>query len=58
MARTAILVLPVDVDEIRTEHSGFNTAIHHNLQVLSDNNRRSISAETGKIALTPCKVTP
>jgi len=54
MSGTAILVLPVDVDQIRTEHSGFNTAIQHNLLVLSDNNRRSISAGTGKIALTLC----
>ena len=58
VACTAILVLPVNVNQIRTQHSGFDTAIHHNLQVLSDNNRRSISAGTGKIALTPCKATP
>ena len=58
VAGAAVLVLPVNVDQIRTEHSGFNTAIQHNLQVLSDNNRRSISAGTRKIALTPCKATP
>ena len=58
VAGTAILVLPVNVDQIRTKHSGFNTAIQHNLLVLSDNNWRSISVGTRKIALTPCKATP
>jgi hypothetical protein len=58
VARPPVLVLPLDIDQIRTQHSRFNTAIQHNLLVLSDNLWRSISAVPLKIALTLCKATP
>ena len=38
------LVFPLDINQIRAQHSWFNTAIQHNLLVLSDTRRWSISA--------------
>jgi len=57
-AGASALVSPLNVDQIRTQHSGFNAAIHHNLLVLSDTKRHSISTCAQKIALTRLKATP
>src|SRR5689334_11031034 len=35
-AGPSVRILPLDVYQIRTQHSGLNSAIHHNLLVLSD----------------------
>src|SRR5665213_76442 len=56
-AASSIRVFPLNVDQIRTQHSGLNSAIQHNLLLLSDSRRRSISFPAWKIALTRIKAT-
>ena len=42
-AAASIRVFPLNVHQIRAQHSGLNSAIQHNLLLLSDSRRRSIS---------------
>jgi hypothetical protein len=42
-AAASIRVFPLNVDQVRAQHSGLNSAIQHSLLLLSDSLGRSIS---------------